>query len=70
LLWVCFYTELKQTLLNSWYVKVMGVRRDVKTGANPGGAIEAIAPPKTKAIAPPKSIVLSQKCCEVHFILK
>jgi len=25
----------------------MGVRRGVKTGANPGGAIEAIAPPKT-----------------------
>jgi len=25
----------------------MGVRRRVKTGANPGGAIEAIAPPKT-----------------------
>jgi len=50
---VCFYTELKQTVLNSWYVKAMGVRRGVKTGANPGGAIEAIALPKTKAIAPP-----------------
>jgi len=46
-LWVCFYTELKQTVLNSWYVKAMGVRKGVKTGANPGGAIEAIAPPKT-----------------------
>jgi len=41
---VCFYTELKQTVLNSWYVKAMGVRRGVKTGANPGGAI---ALPKT-----------------------
>jgi len=39
-LWVYFYTELKQTVLNSWYVKAMGV----KTGENPGGAI---APPKT-----------------------
>ena len=39
---MCFHTELKQTIL--WYVKVMGVRRGVKTGANPGGAI---APPKT-----------------------
>jgi len=47
-LWVRFYTELKQTVFNSWYVKPMGVRRGVKTGA-----IEAIAPPKTKAIAPP-----------------
>jgi len=51
-LWVCFYTELKQTVLNSWYVNPMGVCRDVKTRANPGGAIEAIAPPKTMAIAP------------------
>jgi len=51
-LWVCFYTELKQTILNSWYVKAMGVRRGGKTGANPGGAIDKIAPPKTKAIAP------------------
>jgi len=25
----------------------MGVRRGVKTGVNPGGAIEAIAPPET-----------------------
>jgi len=66
---VCFYTELKQTVLNSWYVKAMGVRRGVKTGANPGGAIEAIAPPKTKAIVSPKSIVFTQKCCEVYFIL-
>ena len=41
--WVCFCTERKQTVLNSWYVKAMGVRRDVKTGANPGGAIEAMA---------------------------
>ena len=53
-LWVCFYTELKQTVLNPWYVKTMGV----KTGANPGGAIAphktmAIAPPEIKAIAPP-----------------
>ena len=45
----------------------MGVRRGVKIGANPGGAI---APPKTMAIAPPKSIALSQKCAEVNFILK
>jgi len=52
-LWVCFYTELKQTVLNSWYVKATGVRRGVKTGANPEGAIEAIAPRKTKAIALP-----------------
>jgi len=44
---VCFYTELKQTVLNSWYVKAMGVRRGVKTGAKPGGAIEGIALPKT-----------------------
>ena len=37
----CVFTpELKQTVLNSWYVKAMGV----KTGENPGGAI---APPKT-----------------------
>jgi len=48
----------------------MDIRRGVKTGANPGGAIEAIAPPKTMAIAPTKSIVLSQKYCEVYFILK
>jgi len=54
-LWVCFYTERKQTVLNSWYVKAMGVRSGVKTGANPGGAIEAIAPPKTMEIAPPKT---------------
>jgi len=27
LLWVRFYTELKQTVLNSWYVKAMLVRR-------------------------------------------
>jgi len=32
LLWVRFCTELKQTVLNSWYVKAMGVRRVVKTG--------------------------------------
>jgi len=31
----------------------MGIRKGVKTGANPGGAIEAITPPKTMAIAPP-----------------
>ena len=31
----------------------MGVRRGVKTGENPGGEIEAIAPPKTMAITPP-----------------
>jgi len=31
----------------------MGVRSGVKTGANPGGAIVAIASPKTIAIAPP-----------------
>ena len=43
-LWVCFYTELKQTVLNSWYVKAMGVHRGVETGANPE---EVIAPPKT-----------------------
>jgi len=46
-LWVCFYTELKQTVLSPWYVKASGVRRGVKTGANPGEAIEVIAPPKT-----------------------
>jgi len=46
-LWVCFYTELKQIVLNLWYVKTMGVRRGDKTGANPGGAIDAIVPPKT-----------------------
>jgi len=33
----------------------MGVRRGVKTGANPGGAIETIAPPKTMTIAPPET---------------
>jgi len=27
LLWVRFYIELKQTVLNSWYVKTVGVRR-------------------------------------------
>ena len=32
LLWVHFYTALKQTVLNSWYVKTMGVRRVVETG--------------------------------------
>ena len=53
-LWVRFCTELKQTVLNSWCVKALGV----KTGANPGGAIAphktmAIAPPEIKAIAPP-----------------
>jgi len=52
-LWVCFYTELKQTVLNSWYVKAMGVRRGVTTGAKSGGTIEAIAPPKTKATTLP-----------------
>ena len=82
-LWVCFYTELKQIILNSWCVKAMGVRRGVKTGANPGGAIEAIAPPKTYELthgfvqfekqhsqykAILSSSVLSQKCCEVYFI--
>ena len=46
-LWLCFYTELKQTVLNSWYLKAMSVRRNVKTGANPGGGDEAITPPKT-----------------------
>jgi len=46
-LWVFFYTELKQTVLNSWYVKTMGVRRGVKTGAKPGWAIEGIAFPNT-----------------------
>jgi len=45
---MCFYTELKQTVLNSWYVKAMGIHR-----GNPKGAIEAIAPPKIMAIAPP-----------------
>jgi len=44
---VCFYTELKQTVLNSWNVKAMGVRTGVKTGVNPAGTIKAIAPPKT-----------------------
>ena len=51
---MCFYTELEQTVLDSWYVKTMGVRRGVKTGANPGGTIEAIAPRKTMAIAQPE----------------
>ena len=46
-LWVCFHTELKQTVLNSWYVKAMGVRRGIKTGAKQGGAIEGIALHKT-----------------------
>jgi len=32
-----FYTELKQIVLNSWNVKTIGVRRGVKTRANPGG---------------------------------
>ena len=41
-LWVCFYTELKQTVFV--VRQTMGVRRVVKTGANPGGAI---APSKT-----------------------
>ena len=44
---MCFYTELKQTVLNSWYVKVIGVCRGVKTGAKPGGATEGIVLPKT-----------------------
>jgi len=44
---VCFHTELKQTVLNSWYVKAIGIRRGVNTGANPGGTIEVIALPKT-----------------------
>jgi len=35
ILWVRFCTELKQTVLNSWYVKAMGVRRVVKTGFFP-----------------------------------
>ena len=39
-----------QAVLNFWYVKAMDVRKSVKTGANPGGAI---APPKTMAIANP-----------------
>jgi len=39
---------LHRTQANSFeLVKAMGVRRRVKTGTNPGGAIEAIAPPKT-----------------------
>jgi len=50
---MCFHTEHKQTVLTSWYVKAMGIRRGVKTGTNPEGAIEAIAPPKTMAIATP-----------------
>jgi len=35
LLWVRFYTELKQKFLNWWYVKIMGVHRVVKTGIFP-----------------------------------
>jgi len=31
-LWVRFCTELKQTVLNSWYIKTMGVCRVAKTG--------------------------------------
>jgi len=46
-LWVCFYTELKQTVLDSWYVKTIGVRRGVKTETKPGGTIEGIAIAKT-----------------------
>jgi len=41
--WVCFYTELKPTVLNSWYVKTMGIRRGVKTEAKLGGAINGTA---------------------------
>jgi len=33
--WVRFDTELKQTVLNSWYVKTMGIWRGVKTGICP-----------------------------------
>jgi len=32
LLWVCFCTELQQTVLNTWYVKTMGVRMVVEKG--------------------------------------
>jgi len=35
LLWERFYTELKQTVLNSWYFKTMGVHREIKTGICP-----------------------------------
>ena len=40
LLWVRFYTELKQTVLNSWYVKTTGVHRGIKTGIWPWLEIE------------------------------
>jgi len=46
-LWVCFDTELKQTVFNSWYIKAMGVHRGVKTRGKPGGEIEGIVLPKT-----------------------
>ena len=45
-LWVRFYTDLKQIVSNSLHVKAMGIHKGVKTGANPGGAIESIPPPK------------------------
>jgi len=44
---VCFYTELKQTVLNSWYVKTTGVSRGRQSKDESRGAIEAIVPPKT-----------------------
>ena len=34
---VCFYTEINQTFLNSWYVKTTGVRRgETDIGPPPG----------------------------------
>jgi len=32
---VRFYTELKQTVLNLWYVKTMGIRSEGETGICP-----------------------------------
>jgi len=32
LLWVRLCTELKKTVVNSWYVKTMGIRKVVETG--------------------------------------
>jgi len=50
LLWVCFYTEVKLRILNSWYIKTIGVRRGVKTGANPGERLRRSTHPKTNEL--------------------
>ena len=67
---MCFYTELEQTVLNLWYVKAMGVRRGVKTGAKTGGAI---APPKTNELTLFAMIVYnSEKTVAIqgHFVIQ